>query len=173
MNKVLFKEEQKFREWWQILLIIGSTIPAMIIIIYTLIRQNVMGDPVGQSPAPLAVLIGALIALIISLWVYFSSKLEVRIEKDGIHYRFFPIIYKDKYISREEIQLFEIRQFKAKREYGGRGVRNGFLHKWGKAFIVNGNTGLQLYLRNGKKVLFGTQRSQAIMYAMNEMMKDN
>jgi hypothetical protein len=27
-------------------------------------------------------------------------------------------------------------------------------------------------LTNGKKVLFGTQRSQAILYAMDEMMKN-
>jgi hypothetical protein len=173
MNNVFFREEQKFREWWQILLITGSTVPVMVIIIYTIIRQYLMGVPVGDSPAPLAVLIGVLIMLIISLWMYFTSKLEVSIEKDGIHYRFFPIIYKNKFISKEEIQRYEIRQFKAKWEYGGRGVRNGFLHKWGKAFIVNGNTGLQLYLKNGKKILFGTQRSQAIIYAMNEMMKDN
>lgn len=173
MNKVFFREEQKFREWWQILLITGSTVPVMVVIIYTLIQQYVMGVPVGDSPAPLAVLLGTLIMLIISLWMYFASKLEVWIEKDGIHYRFFPIIYKKKFISKEEIQRYEIRQFKAKWEYGGRGVRNGFLHKWGKAFIVSGNTGLQLYLKNGKKVLFGTQRSQAIIYSMNEMMKDN
>ena len=173
MNKVFFREEQQFRLWWQILLITGSTVPTMIIIIYTLIQQNVKGVPVGLTPEPLAVLIVALIVLIISLWVYFSLKLEVWITKDGINYRFSPLIYKNKVISKEEIQRFEIRQFKAKWEYGGRGVRNGFLHRWGKAFIVNGNTGLQLYLKNGKKVLFGTQRSQAIIYAMNEMMKDN
>lgn len=173
MNKVLFREEQQFRLWWQILLVTGSTVPAMIIIIYTLIQQNVKGVPVGRSPEPLVVLIVALITLIISLWVYFSLKLEVWIEKDGIHYRFFPIISKNKFISKAEIQRYEIRQFKANWEYGGRGVRSGFLRKWGKALIVNGNTGLQLYLRNGKKILFGTQRSQAIIYAMNEMMKDN
>ncbi len=46
---------------------------------------------------------------------------------------------------------------------------------WGKsgsAFNVKGNIGLQLYLKNGKKVLFGTQRPDALKRAMDKMMKE-
>jgi hypothetical protein len=98
--------------------------------------------------------------------------MEVWIDQDGIHYRFFPLISRVKMIAKEEIDHYEIREFRAKREYGGRGVRFGFFNKRGRAYIVSGNTGLQIYLKNGKKVLFGTQRSQAIGYAMTEMTKE-
>ena len=171
MNKVLFREEQQFREWWQIVLILAGTIPALMVSIYTLYQQAVKGIRVGDSPAPNAVLVFVIIALCVSVWVYFSLKLEVWIDHDGVHYRFFPIIFKNKIISRAEIQRFEIRKYRAKMEYGGRGIRLGFGRKWGKAFTIVGDTGLQLYLTNGKKVLYGTQRSQAISYAMEEMMK--
>jgi len=169
MNKVLFKEEQQFREWWWIVLILAATIPAMVMCIYALYQQTVQGIQVGDSPAPNGVLIIVLVFLCIMLWGYFSLKLEVWINQDGIHYRFFPLIIKNKLISKEQIQRFEIRKYSPIFDYGGWGVRRGF--KWGKVYNVSGNIGLQLYLISGKKVLFGTQRSQAIMYAMEEMMK--
>jgi len=171
MNKVLFKESQQFRQWWYIVFILAATVPAMVICVYTLYQQVVRGIQVGDSPAPNAVMILVFIALCISIWIFFSMKLEVWIDQEGIYYRFFPLIYKDKLISKGEIQRFEIRKYSTILDYGGWGIRRGFGRKWQKGFIVSGNMGLQLYLTNGKKVLFGTQRSQAIMYAMEEMMK--
>lgn len=171
MKKVLYKETQQFRQWWYIILILASIIPVMVMCIYTLYMQNIKHIQVGDSPAPNVVLILVFIAMCISIWVIFSLKLEVWIDMDGIHYRFSPLIYKNKLISKGEIQRYEIRKYSAIFDYGGRGIRRGFGHKWGKAYTVSGNMGLQLYLTNGNKVLFGTQRSQAIQYAMEEMMK--
>lgn len=169
MNKVLFKEEQQFRQWWHIVLILAATVPAMIMCIYTLYQQNIVDAQVGDSTAPNVVMIIVFIALGVVLWVYFSLKLEVWIDQDGIHYRFSPLIFKNRFISKVEIQRYEIRKYSPIFDYGGWGIKKRF--KWGKAYNVSGNIGLQLYLTNGKKVLFGTQRSQAIRYAMEEMMK--
>lgn len=171
MNKVLFKESQQFRQWYYILLIFASTVPLMVFSIYALYQQTVNHIPIGDNPSPNAVLICLFFGLTILLWFFFSLKLEVWIDQDGVHYRFFPVIYKDKLISKGEIQRFEIRKYSPIFDYGGWGIRYGFGRKWGKAYNVSGNIGLQLYLTNGKKVLFGTQRSQAIKYAMEEMMK--
>ncbi len=171
MNKVLFKEEQQFRQWWWIVMILGTIVPAMVMCIYALYQQTVRGIQVGDSPAPNGILIGTFFFLCVALWVYFSLKLEVWIDHDGIHYCFFPMIMKNKFISKEQIQRFEIRKYSPIIDYGGWGIRRSFGRKWQRAFNVSGNIGLQLYLTDGKKVLFGTQRSQAIMYAMDEMMK--
>lgn len=171
MNKVLFKETQQFRQWWHIVLIMAATVPAMIMCIYTLYQQAIKGVQVGDTPAPNAVMIVVFFSLCIILWLYFSLKLEVWIDQNGIHYRFFPLIFNNKLISKLEIQRFEIRKYSPIMDYGGWGIRRGFGRKWGKAYNISGNTGLQLYLTNGKKVLFGTQRSQAMMYAMEEMIK--
>ena len=40
--------------------------------------------------------------------------------------------------------------------------------KYGKAYNVTGNIGLKLFLKNGKIILLGTQRAQAISYAMEK-----
>jgi len=137
--------------------------------IYALYQQMVRGVQVGDTPAPNGVLIVVFFALCIMLWIYFSLKLEVWIDVTGIHYRFFPLVFKERIISKQEIQRFEIRKYNPIMDYGGWGIKRRF--KWGRAYNVSGNVGLQLYLTNGKKVLFGTQRSQAMMYAMEEMMK--
>lgn len=171
MNKVLFKEEQQFRQWWWIVMILGVTIPAMVMNIYAIYQQIVRGIQVGDSPVPNVMLIVGLVFLCVMLWSSFALKLEVWIDQDGIHYRFFPLIRKNRLISKAEIERFEIRKYNPIIDYGGWGVRRGFGRKWQRAYNVSGNIGLQLYLADGKKVLFGTQRSQAILYAMDEMMK--
>lgn len=170
MKKVLFKESQQFRQWWQIVFILMATVPSMVTCLYALFQQMVIGVQVGNSPAPNGVMIAVFLGLCALLWILFSLKLEVWIDHQGIHYRFFPLLLKSKLISKEEILRFEMRKYKPFLEYGGWGIRKGLMNKWGRAYCVDGNTGLQLYLKNGKKVLFGTQRSQAIQYAMNEIM---
>lgn len=170
MNKILFKEAQQFRQWWQVIVVLLSTIWGMVMCIYTLWKQLIEKVPVGDSPAPNPMLVITLIFMAVVLWGFFSMKLEVEVDLEGIHYRFFPVIRKRRLISKEEIERFEIRKYRPIIDYGGWGIKKRF--KWGRAYNVSGNQGLQLYLKNGRKVLFGTQRSQAIIAAMNEMMKN-
>lgn len=170
MHKVLFKEEQQFRQWWYIMLVMVSVIPSMLFCVYALYQQVVNGIQIGDSPAPNAVLVGLFIGLCVLLWSVFVMKLEVWIDEIGIHFRFFPLIIKPRVISKNEIQRYEIRKYSPIVDYGGWGIKRRF--KWGRAYNVSGNIGLQLYLANGKKVLFGTQRSQAIMFAMDSTMNN-
>ena len=47
-------------------------------------------------------------------------------------------------------------------EYGGWGLKGGLLWKKSKGIAINvsGNIGIQLELKNGKKLLIGTQKLQ-------------
>ena len=69
-----------------------------------------------------------------------------------------------------EIEKFEVRTFNAVREYGGYGLKRR--RKYGQSYTISGNVGLQLYFRNGKKLLIGTQKKQAIKYAMEKLMRE-
>jgi len=77
-----------------------------------------------------------------------------------------------KKIGKEEIEHYEVRRFRPIIEYGGYGIRKALLSKRGAgdAFIVKGGYGLQLRLNNGKKVLFGAARKEAILHAVDKMM---
>jgi len=57
------------------------------------------------------------------------------------------------------VEAAEVRKYKPISEYGGWGLRYGFK---GKAYTVSGKTGLQLYMRAGKNILFGTSRPEEL-----------
>jgi hypothetical protein len=152
-------------------MILLTHVSMLILFTYALYQQEVKGIQFGDKPAPNWVLILLIFTLAIVLCGLLLMKLEVWIDQEGVHYQFFPIIWKKKLITKLEIQRYEIRKYNAILDYGGRGIRWGIGHKWGRAYMVSGNTGLQLYLTNGKKVLFGTERPQAIIFAIDEMMK--
>lgn len=165
MNRTLFKEEQQFRQWWNLLIVVASVVSGIAFSIYALYQQLILGKQVGNEPAPNAVLAVLIVFLLFFLWFYLRLKLEVWIDNRGIHYRFFPLIFKERIISFAEIKKYEIRKYSPLLDYGGWGIKKSI--RWGRAYNVSGNTGLQLYLNNGKKVLFGTQKPQAMIYAMD------
>jgi len=167
MTKVLFKEEQRFRQWWYVLMLLGVTVPLIVFNFYTIIQQAYRGIPVGEKPAPTWYAIVSLLVCLFFLSFAFVMKLAVWIDNEGIHYLFFPLFFRERLITVSEIRKFEIRKYNPLGDYGGWGMKRSF--KWGRAYNVSGNIGLQLYLTNGKKVLFGTQKPQAIAHAMNEI----
>jgi hypothetical protein len=55
---------------------------------------------------------------------------------------------------------------------GGWGIRISLLKKR-KAFNISGNLGLRLNLSDGRTILLGTRRPQAVAAAMEKMMDGN
>ncbi len=164
MARAYFNETQKFRQWWIYLIVIFTIVSWGYAVISSLMEeesQKVSGDYVLilTSIIPLA-----LILLLISL------SLVTRIRNDGVYVRFKPLQLKEKHIRPEEIKTYEVRQYRPLAEYGGWGIRAGG-KKYGKAYNVSGNMGLQLYLDNGKKLLIGTQKPREVEKAMAAMME--
>jgi hypothetical protein len=109
------------------------------------------------------------LASILTSLVFFSVayfvQLETKIDESGIHYRFIPFQRKFTSISKDEIQSVFVRTYKPIREYGGWGLRYSFRN--GKAINVKGKEGIQLVLKNEKKILIGTQLSQQAKSAID------
>lgn len=102
-----------------------------------------------------------LASLILAAAVIFTvlSKLETQIKKDGVYVRFYPAHRKFKYYPWSEISKAYVRQYSPLGEYGGWGLK-GFSDN--KALNISGKTGFQLELKNGKKLLIGTQKPEEI-----------
>lgn len=64
-----------------------------------------------------------------------------------------------KHIAWHEIESISVRKYHPIREYGGWGYRTGFGKKSG-AMNVKGNIGIQIVLKNNKKLLIGTQKER-------------
>ncbi|CAM1374199.1 hypothetical protein [Tenacibaculum xiamenense] len=146
----VFKEEQRFTQSWLIILLVISAIVPITIITKELIEKKI---------TTLEYL--SIVALIIfSICLIFIFKLRTRIDEIGIHYQFFPFNLKMKTIKWIEISKIHIRKYDAISEYGGWGFKQGALwsKKNGNALNIKGDIGIQLELKNGKKLLLGTQK---------------
>jgi len=106
--------------------------------------------------------LGSLIGIIASVLLIFIFKLSTRIDEKGIHYQFFPFHFSMKTLLWSEITKAEIRTYDPIGEYGGWGLRYSFNKKKGNAVNVSGDIGIQLTLKNGKKLLIGTQKKEAV-----------
>ncbi len=175
MKRILFVEEQFMRQpWvWAILLItLGTMLGQTAVGFY---YQFYLGQPWGNNPASNETLLwtGSVelvvaVALIVSIA---KMKLVTLVKNDGFYFRYPPFILKERRIGKNEIESFEIRKYKPIREYGGWGIRLGS-RKAGRAYNIKGNIGLQLVLKSNRRILFGTQRAEALKRAMKKMMQE-
>ncbi|MBM7615756.1 DUF6141 family protein [Alkaliphilus hydrothermalis] len=161
-NKVLFRETQKFRSvilWVCFALVIGS-------LLYRSIQQIVFDIPFGDKPFSDTGLAMFFIFFGIGFPAFFYFlNLTTEVRNDGIYYKFSPMHIKWQRISFEEIEGCEVKKYRPFREYGGYGIRYTLK---GKAYNVSGVMGIQLLLRNGKRVLIGTQEPDKFMDAINK-----
>jgi len=157
----IFIEEQKFT---QPLVIVGLSLAFIAVGISTynnwsLASTNSIGERIGA-------LSGMLIILLVSI-LFLFLKLKTRIDEIGIHYMFYPIHFTYKTINWNNISKCTIRNYDAISEYGGWGFKFSFFKKKGKSFTTKGNIGLQLELKNGKKILIGTQKKEELQRVLN------
>lgn len=152
-----FTETQKFKPW-VIGLIVLIVLISPIIITFKQMQENVDAT-LNYSNILVALIVPALI-----ISMFLIMKLDTTIDSEGVKFRFFPIYMKHKVILWEEISSISTRKYSPLGDYGGWGIHFGRSGK-GMAYNVSGNIGIQLVLKNNKKVLIGTQKqSEADQY---------
>ncbi|MFV0391428.1 MAG: DUF6141 family protein [Paludibacteraceae bacterium] len=155
-DEILYFEEQSRKPWWLLLILIIVDV----LMIYGCIQQLILGQPWGNNPVGDGVLVALTIFVLALTVIFFFVKLKTWICKEGIYMRYFPLVLKTKFFDWDSIDSIYVRQYSPVKEYGGWGYRFGL----GKsvAFNVSGNVGLQLILKNGKRVLIGTRKPDEI-----------
>ncbi|MBN3036258.1 MAG: hypothetical protein JW861_11790 [Bacteroidales bacterium] len=173
MTREYFTEEQQMDRLKSLLIVLPGFIIAGVVFGIGIYRQIVLDELWGDKPmSDTGLVVTAIIVLLFITGMFFlmrSSRLIVSVRSDGIWFRYPPIISKEKHLPRDTIASYEIRKYHAQREYGGRGIKQRRF-RYGKAYTIAGNIGLQLILKDGKKILFGTRRPEALLRAMNKMM---
>lgn len=166
-SETYFKEEQRFRQvWLWVILILTCTIPWIGLII-----QIILGQKIGNNPAPdwLIILIWLVFGVGFPVFFYLL-RLITEVRNDGIYLRFFPFHRKFKVYPYDEIDSFAVREYKPIREFGGWGIRYGLS---GKAYNVYGNKGIQLILKNKKRLLIGSQKADEFYKAIQKALSKN
>lgn len=154
---IQFKEKQKFTQWWFWLLIIGITC----LFLFGLYQQLILKIPFGDNPTSDSTLVLISLIPILIIILFLISKLETEINELGVSYKFYPFHLSKKTIPWESIDKAYIRKYNPITEYGGWGFRLGLFGK-GRALNMSGNMGLQLELKDGKKLLIGTQKFEEL-----------
>lgn len=162
MDKIFFREEQPFRQWWLWVLLAGVTL----VFVYGVIQQLILKIPFGDNPAPDWILLVSGLIPVSMMILFYNTKLVTEVRNDGIYYKFAPYQWKFKRIAWDEIEKAEVRKYRPIPEFGGWGFRHSTLGK-GRAVNVSGNVGLQLIFKNGKKLLIGTQKEYELIKALD------
>jgi hypothetical protein len=157
----MFREVQRFQQWWIWLLVYGIALIAW----YGLIQQVILGEPFGTNPAPdwAMWLIWLLCGVGIPV-IFHAMKLIVEVREDHICIRYVPFVTRRIYF--REIERYEARTYRAIVEYGGWGIKGWSGKKM--AYNVSGNQGVELELRDGRHVMIGSQRPQEMVQAISE-----
>ena len=147
-----FRETQWFaRRWWWLLLVL---LGAAVWLGYSSPQYNLKSRLLLASPG---LVIGLLVVLLALL------RLEVRLDADGVHCRYFPLLWRWRHWPWSEFRQVFARRYSPLGDYGGWGLRG---LRGNKAYNVWGSEGLQLVFKSNNRLLLGTQRPEEVRAAL-------
>jgi hypothetical protein len=146
-----FEETQKFNQPWLRVLV-------AVILAVTIAPIIAFWEEVKFSETSFWVTLAfSVLVVVLLFFLLFILRLKTTIDARGIHYRFIPVMSAEKSFPWKEIKSCYTTTYRPIRDFGGWGYRISF--KKGKAINVRGNQGIQLILKNDKKILIGTQNA--------------
>jgi len=164
MKTVFFNEEQRVTNTWIWLLV--SCLSA--IYMYALVEQVFFNQYIGDNPAPDFIIITIGLIPLILIILLMKIKLTVILDEDGCKFQFYPFHSKFREIKWNEISKIYLRKYNSVFEYGGWGIRVLPFSK-NIAFNIKGNYGIQIELKNNKKILLGTSESAEVEKVLKQI----
>ena len=173
MTEIIYKEEQRFRNTFMIVVATFLWVFMNFLYVYGFYLQIVLDIPFGTHPMPDfgLILVGFFVVTITTaLFVLFiKSNLVIIVAKEGLYYRYVPFINKFRKIEAIQILFCESRVYKPLRDFGGWGIRYNMKTRT-SCYNVRGNMGVYLELANGKKLLLGSQKPHDLLHAINQIL---
>ena len=156
---VAFEESQSLAPWvkWLMLCLAGFET----VIVITVLRDGSRTEPMGMVVA-----LGVVTLTLVLLLGIARLRMRTVVEGDVIRVRMFPLL-------NTQIRIADVAEAKARKyspigEYGGWGIRRGWSSGW--AYNMRGDEGVQLVLRDGKKILIGSQRAGELADCITRLM---
>lgn len=157
-----FSEKQYIRIWW-IRALIGVI---TLVMWYGFVQQIFFHIPFGNNPAPdwamypMILLIGVMFP-----WFFFNIYLKTEVFDQRLVIRYFPFIKKT--YTHDDITQADSITFRPIREHGGWGIKYSVNGGW--VYSAYGNTGVEVFFRDGKKIIIGSQRPDELASAINSL----
>lgn len=165
--RVLFQEEQRFRQTWLWLLLLSVFSVSTGTTLWVAVRQLVYGEVVGKNPmSDTTLLFFTLFTVSLNIglvWLIYAARLRVEVSTAGLFVYFFPFHRRVHQISLEEVSSYGVVEYHALSEYGGWGIRKRLR---ATAYNVSGNLGVRIHYANHYHYLIGSQRPHALADAL-------
>ncbi|MFD2552796.1 hypothetical protein [Sphingobacterium tabacisoli] len=155
-NRSFWREKQSFMSVWLF---------SLLIIILLIACRDVYQDYKNTGEWMLNV--GVWIIVPVLLYFIFS-RLCTTIDNKGVEISFIPFAWRKRW-NWDSIGNIEVRKYDLI-EFGGWGYRVG---RSGVAYTCKGRYGIQMELKNGKKVLIGTQKQDEVDEFIKEIINSN
>lgn len=160
-----FEEKHGLKIWWLYLVTAATIFPTGALLIF---QNN------GLSFAELKEMyfapVLALLSPFLIIFLLQQHKLTLKITAEEVSFQYPPFHFTSSHFHWERIEKAYIRKYDAFSEYGGYGVKNRLWFKFkDKAYLLNDkNRGLQLEFKNGKKLLFSSNKIENLeMFLIN------
>jgi len=164
---VLFREDQRFRSPWLMMLIGAGTFFAVAVGLFLLIGQVGLGHAMGSRPlsTPAALAIGLLQVGVgaVVWWLFWWSVLQVEVTAQGLFVRYRPFHRKTRQIDLRGVVKIAAVTYRPIRDYGGWGFRVGA--RW-RCYNVSGEEGVRLDYADGVHLMIGSQHATALESAL-------
>ncbi len=99
--------------------------------------------------------------------VVFLLRLETKVDREGISYRWFPFQPSFTRIPWRRIERVEVKQYAPIAEFGGWGIRWTFTRT---ALNTKGNSGFEIFFKDKKRsLLIGTQKPDEVAKVVEEI----
>ncbi len=153
-NAILFREKQSFR---LVYARVALALPPLVLLVVTL-RQVVWHHPWGNPPSSNGNLIFLTVLLLLVYLRLTTVRLVTELRPDRLS------VAMKGFLRRMRVPVADIRtavavEYDPVAEYRGYGVRSG---PRGQAYIASGNQAVQLELRDGRKLLIGSQQAKEL-----------
>jgi hypothetical protein len=121
----------------------------------------------GLSNEKLIVDITVLVLLPITFTLLlFFLKLSIRIDKNYLMFKMFPFHWTYRIIKLDEIKSATFKEYNINRTFHGWGLGISWNRKY-KSYTVTGYKGVEISLKDGKKIFIGTQQPETIIKSLN------
>ncbi len=168
-TKAKYYEVQEMKGSWVWIVLLGLSVLSFSL----MIAMNISGKNSFDIKALIYLGSGLSLLFIILAVIFRNARLETTIDASGVSYRYPPFQNKIKNIPFEQITKWEVGKYNPVKEAGGFGsFKAGAPKEKNPAYIVSGKTALFLHLGNGTRIILGTQRKDAIQYAMRKQLEN-
>ena len=154
-TEIIFRETQLgVKNWVLLVVVLFAIIPASIFLLFQTM------EAFGSTRI---VLLSTFIFTILICSILLFIKLNITVTKDEIQYRLSTFHFSTQILSKNQIIEIENVVYNPIGEWGGWGIR---MKGRDRAYNMYGNKGVQVTLKSGKIVLFGSQKPNELHKAI-------